>query len=108
MHFFVLIFMVTFLSTGFEGLPPIPVVSTARLQEIVKKQFFTTGFEGLPSIPVMFTGSLQGRIDLQGVPCKPYRVWVCSAAARSLKTIYRQIAQCVLPPATSKRVEYCY
>ena len=25
------------------------------------------------------TGSLQGRIDLQGVPCKPCRVWVCSA-----------------------------
>ena len=22
------------------------------------------------------------RIDLQGVPCKPYRVWVCSAALR--------------------------
>jgi hypothetical protein len=32
----------------------------------------------LPQIPVMITGSLQGRIDLQGVPCKPYRVWVCS------------------------------
>ena len=29
-------------------------------------------------ICVMFTGSLQGRIDLQGVPCKPYRGWVCS------------------------------
>ena len=40
--------------------------------------FLITGFEGLPPIPVMFTGSLQGRIDLQGVPCKPYRVWVCS------------------------------
>ena len=38
-----------------------------------QKHFFTTGFKGLPSIPVMFTGSLQGRIDLQGVPCKPYR-----------------------------------
>ena len=41
MHFFVLIFMLSFLITGFEGLPP---------------------------IPVMFTGSLQGRIDLQGFP----------------------------------------
>ena len=37
-----------------------------------------TGFEGLSPIPVMFTGPLQGKIDLQGVPCKPYRVWVCS------------------------------
>jgi hypothetical protein len=26
----------------------------------------------------MITGSLQGRIYLQRVPCKPYRVWVCS------------------------------
>ena len=75
-HFFVLIFMVTFLSTGFEGLPPIPVMFTGNCQ----KKKLTTGFEGLPSIPVMFTGSLQGRIDLQGVLCKPYRVWVCSAA----------------------------
>ena len=46
--------------------------------------FLITGFEGLPPIPVMFTGSLQGRIDLQGVPCKPYRVWVCSAGIRFL------------------------
>ena len=38
----------------------------------------TTEFEGLPSIPLICTGSLQGRIDLQGVPCKLYRVWVCS------------------------------
>ena len=29
----------------------------------------------------MFIEPLQGRIDLQGVPCKPYRVWVCSALA---------------------------
>ena len=72
MHFFVLIFMVTFLSTGFEGLPPIPVMFTGNCQ----KKKLTTGFEGLPSIPVMFTGSLQGRIGLQGVPCKPYMIWV--------------------------------
>ena len=85
MHFFVLIFMVTFLSTGFEGLPPIPVMSTGNCQKI----YFTTGFEGLPSIPVMFTGSLQGRIDLQGVPCKPYRVWVCSARLIFVKTTPR-------------------
>ena len=39
MHFFVLIFMLSFLITGFEGLPPIHII---------------------------FTGSLQGRIDLQG------------------------------------------
>ena len=51
MHFFVLIFMLSFLITGFEGLPP---------------------------IPVMFTGSLQGRIDLQGNPCTHYRERVCS------------------------------
>ena len=43
---------------------------------------FTTGFEGLPQIPVMITGSLQGRIDLQGVLCKPYRVWVCSVVIK--------------------------
>ena len=66
--------MVTFLSTGFEGWPPIPVMSTGNCQ----KTFFTTVFEGFPSIPVMLTGSLQGRIDLQGVPCELYRVWVCS------------------------------
>ena len=30
--------------------------------------FLITGFEGLPPIPVMFTGSLQGRIDLKGFP----------------------------------------
>ena len=65
--------MITFI-TGFEGLPPIPVM----VAENGQITFFTTGFEGLPSIPVMFTGSLQGRIDLQGVPCKLYRVWVCS------------------------------
>ena len=59
-HFFVLIFMGTFLITGFEG---------------------------LPSIPVMFTGSLQGRIDLQGVPCKPYRVWVCSVQGPVIESL---------------------
>jgi hypothetical protein len=32
MHFFVLIFMITFLSTGFEELPPIPVMSTGNCQ----------------------------------------------------------------------------
>jgi len=63
--------MRTYLIIEFERLPPIPVMSTGNF----KIKFFTTGFEGLPPIPVMVTGSLQGRIDLQGVPCKSYRVW---------------------------------
>jgi hypothetical protein len=30
--------------------------------------------------PVMKTGFFPVRIDLPGVPCKTYRVWVCSVA----------------------------
>jgi hypothetical protein len=30
MHFFVSILMTTFMSTGFKGLPPIPVMSTGN------------------------------------------------------------------------------
>ena len=45
----------------------IPVMNAGTLQ-------WDQGF------PVMKTGFLPVGIDLQGVPCKPYRVWVCSAS----------------------------
>ena len=44
----------------------------------------------------MKAGSLQYeqffpvRIDLQGVPCKPYRVWVYSVAIMSLQLVQQQ------------------
>ena len=55
MHFFVLIFMIPLLITGFEGLPPVPVMSAGNFQI---KFVYYCWFEGLPPIPVMFTGSL--------------------------------------------------
>jgi hypothetical protein len=66
----------------------------------------TTGFEGLPQIPVMITGSLQGRIDLQGVPCKPYRVWVCSDFLVLLKVSRsRNMKQKIYEILTSPKIQ---
>ena len=44
----------------------------------------------LPPISVICTGSLPCRIDLQGVHCKPYRVWICSVSKYIIIPIVQQ------------------